>query len=155
MNKIGRPSKRTPANRKRLIEAAASGYSSIEAISRAAGMSADTLARWSAEDETLMQEIEAAREGALDAIEKSVLTAAVEEPRLGLAVLKARRVAYNERARVELTGKDGGAIQTQGLHLVRQMTDADLQAAIERLEASLKPEAAIEGSEARDADTER
>ena len=32
MQNTGRPSKRTPASRKRLIEAAGSGYSSLEAI---------------------------------------------------------------------------------------------------------------------------
>lgn len=139
MQNTGRPSKRTPASRKRLIEAAASGYSSLEAISRAAGMSADTLSRWAADDESLMPQIEAAREGALDTIEKSVLTAAIDEPRLGLAVLKARRTAYNDRAKVELTGKDGGAIQTASLHMVRQLSDEELREAIDRLESSLHP----------------
>jgi hypothetical protein len=150
MTKLGRPSKRTPANRKRLIEAAASGYSSLEAISRAAGMSADTLSRWAEDDATLMPEIESARESALDIIEKTVLTAAAEEPRLGLAVLRARRIAYNDRAKVELTGKDGGAIQTASLHLVKELSDAELRAAIERLELSLKPDAVIEGATPRD-----
>lgn len=138
--KPGRPSKQTPETRDRLLRAAALGFSSLEAIARAAGVSKDTLDRMREADAKLDDEISAAREAALDRIEAGVLMAAAEDPRIGLAVLKVRRPAYNDR-RVELTGAGGGAIQHAVLAQLPEMTDEALAGAVAALEAVItKPE---------------
>jgi hypothetical protein len=136
--KPGRPSKQTKETRERLIRAAAIGYASFEAIARAAGISADTLQRMWAADPSLRQDIEAARDGAIDKIEASVLSAATDDPRLGLQVLRARRAAsYNERSKVELTGADGGPIQHELIARVGSLSDEEIAEAIRALNGAV------------------
>jgi hypothetical protein len=136
--KPGRPSKQTKETRERLIHAAAIGYASFEAIARAAGISADTLQRMWAADQSLRQDIEAARDGAIDKIEASVLSAATDDPRLGLQVLRARRAAsYNERSKVELTGADGGPIQHELIARVGSLSDEEIAEAIRALNGAV------------------
>ena len=132
----GRPTKKTDATRARLMEAAQAGYSSNEAICRAAGLSTDTLDRWAKEDETLLPELQAARESRLDRIENSVLAQAEIDPRVGLAVLKTRRSGYNDKARLEVTGADGGAIKHEILAQLPTLSDEQLAAAILQLESA-------------------
>jgi len=137
--KPGRPSKRTPETRDRLVRAAALGFSSLEAIARAAGVSKDTFDRMREDDPKLDDEIATAREAALDRIEAGVLMAAAEDPRIGLAVLKVRRPAYNDR-RVELTGAGGGAIQHAVLAQLPEMSDEAIAGAVAALEAVINRE---------------
>jgi hypothetical protein len=132
----GRPTKKTDVTRARLMEAAQAGYASNEAICRAAGISTDTLARWGEEDETLLPELQSARESRLDRIENSVLAQAEIDPRVGLAVLKTRRTGYNDKARLEVTGADGGAIKHEILAQLPTLSDEQLAAAILQLEAA-------------------
>ena len=132
----GRPTKQTDTTRSRLLEAAKAGYSSNEAICRAAGISTDTLARWAEKDETLLADLQAARESRLDRIENSVLAQAEIDPRVGLAVLKTRRSGYNDKARLEVTGADGGAIKHEILAQLPNLSDEQLAAAILQLEAA-------------------
>lgn len=161
----GRPSKRTDTTRNRLIEAAQAGYSSNEAICRAAGISTDTLSRWAAEDESLLVDIQAAKESRLDRIENSVLAAAEEDARIGLAVLKTRRAGYNDKARLEVTGADGGAIKHEILAQLPTLSDEQLAAAILQLESAFaelakpaprprKPKAAAEEPEPAEDESE-
>ena len=132
----GRPTKQTDTTRSRLLEAAKAGYSSNEAICRAAGISTDTLARWAEKDETLLADLQGARESRLDRIENSVLAQAEIDPRVGLAVLKTRRSGYNDKARLEVTGADGGAIKHEILAQLPNLSDEQLSAAILQLEAA-------------------
>jgi len=137
--KPGRPSKRTPETRDRLLRAAGLGFSSLEAIARAAGVSKDTLDRMREADPKLDEEINTAREAALDRIEAGVLMAAAEDPRIGLQILKVRRSAYNDR-KVELTGANGGAIQHAVLSQLPEMSDEALAGAVKALEAVISGE---------------
>ena len=139
--KPGRPSKQTPETRDRLLRAAALGFSSLEAIARAAGVSKDTLDRMREADPKLDEEINTAREAALDRIEAGVLMAAQEDARIGLQILKLRRAAYNDR-RVELTGANGGAIQHAVLSQLPEMSDEALAGAVKALEAVIGGDAA-------------
>ncbi|CAB4143837.1 hypothetical protein UFOVP464_2 [uncultured Caudovirales phage] len=132
----GRPTKQTDTTRARLLEAARAGYSSNEAICRAAGISTDTLARWAATDDALLPDIATAKESRLDRIENSVLAQAEIDPRVGLAVLKTRRSGYNDKARLEVTGADGGAIKHEILAQLPNLSDEQLSAAILQLEAA-------------------
>jgi AcrR family transcriptional regulator len=139
----GRPSKKTKVTRARLIEAAGAGYASLEAICRAAGISYELFRQWREEDPSIETEVRSAQEQALDTIENAVLTKAREDARVGLAVLKSRRPdGYNERAKVEVTGKDGGPIVTAAVEKVAGLTDAELEAALARLEAAVADESA-------------
>lgn len=139
--KTGRPTVKTPETRERLLKAAAAGYSSLAAIARAAGISEDTLLDWRKEDPSLDADLTAAREGALDKIEAAVLTKALEDAKLGLAVLKTRRPdGYDAARRVELTGKDGGPVLTAAAEKIAAMSDEELLAAIARLEGSAPQE---------------
>jgi transposase-like protein len=130
--KAGRPSKRTPETRDRLVRAASLGFSSLEAIARAAGVSKDTLDRMRAADPDLDAELHQSREAALDRIEASVLMAAAEDPRIGLAVLKVRRpAAYADRSRLEI----GDGIRVGILAQLPSLTDDELGGAMRALEA--------------------
>jgi len=131
--KAGRPSKRTPETRERLVRAAGLGFASLEAIARAAGVSKDTLDRMRASDPDLDAELHGAREAALDRIEASVLMAAAEDPRIGLQVLKVRRAAYADRGRLELTAGEGARIGI--LAQLPSLTDDELTGALRALEA--------------------
>jgi hypothetical protein len=130
--KAGRPSKRTPETRDRLVRAASLGFSSLEAIARAAGVSKDTLDRMRAADPDLDAELHQSREAALDRIEASVLMAAAEDPRIGLAVLKVRRPsAYADRSRLEI----GDGVRVGILAQLPSLTDDELGGAMRALEA--------------------
>jgi transposase-like protein len=130
--KAGRPSKRTPETRDRLVRAASLGFSSLEAIARAAGVSKDTLDRMRAADPDLDAELHQSREAALDRIEASVLMAAAEDPRIGLAVLKVRRPsAYADRSRLEI----GDGVRVGILAQLPGLTDDELGGAMRALEA--------------------
>lgn len=138
--KAGRPSKRTPETRERLVRAASLGFSSLEAIARAAGVSKDTLDRMRAADPDLDAELHQSREAALDRIEASVLMAAAEDPRIGLQVLKVRRpAAYGDRGRLELTAGDGTRVGI--LAQLPSLTDEELGGAMKALEAVIGTEA--------------
>lgn len=136
--KAGRPSKRTPETRDRLVRAASLGFSSLEAIARAAGVSKDTLDRMRAADPDLDAELHQSREAALDRIEASVLMAAAEDPRIGLAVLKVRRPsAYADRSRLEI----GDGVRVGILAQLPSLTDEELGGAMRALEAVIGTEA--------------
>ena len=138
--KAGRPSKRTPETRDRLVRAASLGFSSLEAIARAAGVSKDTLDRMRAADPDLDAELHQSREAALDRIEASVLMAAAEDARIGLAVLKVRRpTAYADRSRLELGMGDG--VRVGILAQLPSLTDEELGGAMRALEAVIGTEA--------------
>lgn len=148
---VGRPSKRTPETRDRLVRAAGLGFASMEAIARAAGISKDTLDRMRRDDPGLDAELSAAKESALDRIEASVLLAATEDPRIGLQVLRVRRPAYADRGRLELTGADGGPVRHAVLAQLPAMSDDELASAVRALEAVITSATtgAIEGDAAR------
>jgi transposase-like protein len=148
---IGRPSKRTPETRDRLVRAAGLGFASMEAIARAAGISKDTLDRMRRDDPGLDAELSAAKEAALDRIEASVLLAATEDPRIGLQVLRVRRPAYADRGRLELTGADGGPVRHAVLAQLPALTDDELASAVRALEAVITnaTAAAAEGDATR------
>ena len=141
--KVGRPTKQTPETRDRLIKAASMGYASLSSIARAAGVSTDTLARMRSADAKLDEDIDSAREGALDRIEAGVLAFALEDPRVALSVLKARRAAYGDR-KVEITGANGGPLQHAVLAQLPTMTDDALAAAVRALEAVISNEVATQ-----------
>lgn len=136
--KPGRPTNRTDATKERVLEAARKGYANLDSIARAAGIGPSTLRDWRANDPEFDAAIEQAREGAIDVIEGTVLDKAKDDARIALAVLKARRRdTYGDRPKVELTGADGGPLTTVALDKVASLSDADLAAAIARLEAAL------------------
>ena len=140
---MGRPTKRTAERQERLLQALRAG-NYREASARAAGISPATLYNWlrrgAAESSGVYREF-------LEAVERAEAEAEVyavavirkampDDWRAAATFLERRYLRWRRRSSTELTGKDGGPIETRGEQRIdlSALSDAEL-AILERLHA--------------------
>ena len=121
------PSKLTPEVTKRAVEAIKLGSSYKDAAAWA-GISQDTFTRWMQNEADFADAIKnaegAGRVGLLAKIEKAINDGAWQA-----AAWKLERrdpEHYGRKERVELTGKDGGAVQVEHKRDLSKLSDTDL-----------------------------
>ena len=137
---MGRPTDCTPDVRERIITALRSGLSMMAAAT-AGGIAANTLHEWvrrgKAGEEpfaTFAHEVQMAKQAGLMPLEASVLKGGLKNPKVALAILRARNPReWGGVHRHEHSGPDGGPVAVVALDPSR-MTDEQIEAALKRLE---------------------
>lgn len=109
---MARRSKRTDRARKTFLEILESTCNVSEAA-RSAGLGRRTVYEWRDEDPTFAAAWAEAEDAAADRLEQIAFERATEgkSDRMLEILLKAHRPKYREKQAVELTGRDGGAIE--------------------------------------------
>ena len=124
----GAPTKRTAANQARIVEALEKGHTKKSAAARA-GMTYQTLNEWAKDDVEFSDALEKAEGIAQGRIVDEIAKAKAWQAQAWLAERRWPK-DFGQRQQVEMTGKDGGPIDTRD---VSTLSDHEKRALVEAI----------------------